>query len=271
MKLPAIFFGHGSPMNALQENAYSASWARVGQGLRRHYGGGIRAVLAVSAHWCTEGLAVTASERPHTVHDFGGFPRALFDVRYPAPGSPELASEVAVLLGTERVRADFGQGLDHGVWSVLRHVFPEADVPVVQLGLDMNLDARGHFELGQRLAVLRERSVLIIASGNIVHNLRMMDWRESETADEPYPWAESVRKQVNGWLENHDVAALVDENAYSGDFALAVPTPEHFWPLLYIAAVRQAGEDLVFFNDEIIGKSLSMTSVLIGGGLSQFV
>ena len=265
MKLPALFLGHGSPMNAIEANSYARAWEALGQNLRAHYGSGIRAILAISAHWLTHGSAVTAMAKPRTIHDFGGFPQALFDMHYPAPGSPDIAAEIRALLGEDAVASDENWGLDHGTWGVLCHLFPDADVPVVQLSLNADFDARQHFAFAQKLAALRERGILIVASGNIVHNLRLMDWRHPESADHPYPWAQTAQTLVNGWLRDRNHAALTDEAAYPPELKLAAPTPEHFWPLLYIAAVQEAGEPLALFNDEIVGKSLSMTSVVVGG------
>lgn len=265
MKLPALFLGHGSPMNAIEDSVYARAWSTLGQNLRVRYGKEIRAILAISAHWVTRGTAVTAMAQPRTIHDFGGFPQALFDVRYPAPGSPDIAAEIRSLLGEDTVAADQSWGLDHGTWGVLCHVFPEADLPVLQLSLNANLNARGHFALAQKLAVLRERGILIVASGNIVHNLRLMDWRHPESADNPYPWAQQAQSLVNRWLRENDTAALTDEANYPPELKLAAPSPEHFWPLLYIAALREADEALTLFNDEIVGRSLSMTSAVIGG------
>ena len=265
MKLPALFLGHGSPMNAIEESPYALVWEKLGRNLRAQYGGGIRAVLAVSAHWVTRGSAVTAMSKPRTIHDFGGFPQALFDVQYPAPGSPEVAAEIRALVGENLIAADEGWGLDHGTWGVLCHVFPEADIPVLQLSLNADLDARGHFELAQKLAVLRERGILIVASGNIVHNLRLMNWRNPESTNNPYPWAQSAQALVNGWLQTGNTAALTDDAAYPPELKLAAPSPEHLWPLLYIAAVQGEDEAVSLFNDDIVGRSLSMTSMMVGG------
>lgn len=263
MKLPVLFLGHGSPMNAVRDTAYSRNWRLLGRALRQRYGGSIRAVLAVSAHWCTRQTAVTAMAQPRTIHDFGGFPQELSDVRYPAPGSPELAAEIQTLLGG-KVEADYGWGLDHGTWGVLCHVFPEADIPVVQLSLDVHLDAQGHFQLGRLLAPLRSKGVLIVASGDIVHNLSLTDRRAPDEAGEGYPWAESARSLVNRWLENGNTAALANEAAYPEELHLAAPTPEHWWPLLYAAGAADENGPVQIFNDDIVGKSLSMTSVVFG-------
>lgn len=263
MKLPVLFLGHGSPMNAIRSTPYSRNWQALGRALKQRYGGEIRAVLAVSAHWCTDGPAVTAMQQPRTIHDFGGFPQELFDLQYPALGSPELAANVRRLLGEAQTAADFDWGLDHGTWGVLCHVFPEADIPVVQLSLNVRLNAEGHFRLGRLLAPLREQGVLIVASGDIVHNLRLMDWRAPDSTEQPYEWAEHARGLVNGWLSDGDTQALTDEAAYPQELRLAAPTPEHWWPLLYAAGAAE-GEPIQIFNDDIVGKSLSMTSVVFG-------
>ena len=263
MKLPVLFLGHGSPMNAVLDTPYSRNWRRLGGALSRRYGSGIRAVLAVSAHWCTDGTAVTAMRQPRTIHDFGGFPQVLFDMQYPAQGSPELAESVCRLLGG-KAAADYGWGLDHGTWGVLCHIFPKADIPVVQLSLNMRLNAREHFELGRKLAPLRTQGILIAASGSIVHNLRLIDRYAPDTAGTGYPWAERARSLVNGWLANGHTRALTDDNAYPPEIRMAAPTPEHWWPLLYAAGAAEPEEPLQIFNDDIVGKSLSMTSVVFG-------
>jgi 4,5-DOPA dioxygenase extradiol len=253
--LPSAFLGHGSPMNALAENRYTRAWQTFGQRVRP------RAVLAVSAHWVTRGTAVTAMERPHTIHDFGGFPRELFEVEYPAPGDPRLAERVAELLAPTQVILDRDQwGLDHGSWSVLRHVYPDADVPVVQLSLDAALSTREHYALAQRLRPLREEGVLIAGFGNVVHNLRRMDWNE---AAPPAPWAEHFNRHVDDALRTHDHAALVepvDDEAWR----LSAPTPEHYWPLLYALAQQRDDEAAEILIDGIEHASIGMLSVVFG-------
>ncbi|STZ75724.1 4,5-DOPA dioxygenase extradiol [Bergeriella denitrificans] len=263
MKLPVLFIGHGSPMNAVEETPYVREWRQLGSSLRSRYGNEIKAVLAVSAHWVGEGSAVTVAAQPQTIHDFYGFPQALFDVRYPAPGSPELAQEVRRLLGKTRVAEDTEWGLDHGAWSVLCHLFPEADVPVVQLRLDARLGFAEHFELGRKLAELRSRGVLIVASGSIIHNLRLLDRNAPDDAGAGYEWAEQVRLWVNRLIAAGDTQTLRNERAYPPEFRLAAPTPEHYWPLLYAAGAAE-GDEARIFNDEILGKSLSMTSAVWG-------
>lgn len=260
MKLPVIFLGHGSPMNAVESTPHSDNWRRLGTELRTHYGAAIRSVLMVSAHWITDGSAVTAVAKPKTIHDFGGFPRALYEMQYPADGSAKLAARVQSLLGN--VRADFEWGLDHGTWGVLCHIFPDAGIPVVQLSLNARFNAAEHLQTGRRLAALREEGVLIMASGNIVHNLYLMD--RTDTAAPPYPWATAFRDWANRRIERHDTAALADETAYPPEFGLAAPTPEHWLPLLYTLGAADGSDSVRLFNDDIVAKSLSMTSVAWG-------
>ncbi len=251
MRQPALFFGHGSPMNALG-GPYAEAWREVGRAV-----GKPRGVVMVSAHWETEGLGVTAQPDPETIHDFGGFPAELHEMQYPAPGSPELAARVAELTGAAPT-TDWG--LDHGTWSVLTHVWPEADVPVVQLSLDCRLDARRHFELARRLAPLRDEGVIVAGSGDFVHNLRT--WKRA--GGEPYGWATRFNEAVKAALVRGDDDALIDWAGLAEDAQMSVPTDEHFLPLLYIAAQRRPGDDVSFFNDVIEGGSISMTGVRIG-------
>ena len=229
--MPAAFLGHGSPMNALEHNRYTEAWRAFGTSVPRP-----RAILAVSAHWHVDALAVTAMPQPRTIHDFHGFPQALFDVQYPAPGLPELAEEVADALSPDRVGADTGSwGIDHGTWSVLAHAFPDADIPVVQLSLDARKPLDWHLALGAKLAALRERGVLIVASGNVVHNLRALDWHDP---DGGFDWARRFDEDARVLMTErpHDIAAL----AAHRDYRMAVPTEEHFLPLLYLAGLASA-------------------------------
>ncbi|MBX9461008.1 MAG: 4,5-DOPA dioxygenase extradiol [Brevundimonas sp.] len=251
MRQPALFFGHGSPMNALG-GPYADAWRTLGEAVGRP-----RGVVMVSAHWETQGAAVTAQTHPETIHDFGGFPAELHAMQYPAPGSPELATRVAGLTGARPTTA---WGLDHGTWSVLAHVWPEADVPVVQLSLDRGLDARGHFELARRLAPLRDEDVIVAGSGDFVHNLRA--WKRA--GGEPYGWATRFNEAVKAALVRGDDDALIDWVGLAEDAQMSVPTDEHFLPLLYVAAQRLPGDDVSFFNDVIEGGSISMTGVRIG-------
>lgn len=251
MTRPAIFFGHGSPMNALG-GPFAEAWAQVGREVGKPKG-----VVMVSAHWETQGLDVTAMERPKTIHDFGGFPAELHAMQYPAPGSPELARRVSDLTGA----APTDQwGLDHGTWSVLAHVWPEADVPVVQLSLDRRLDARGHYDLAKRLNALRDDDVVIAGSGDFVHNLRT--WKRA--GGDAWPWASSFNAAVKSALTRGDHDALIDWVGLAEDAQLSVPTEEHYLPLLYVAAQQRPGDDVSVFNDVIEGGSISMTGVRIG-------
>lgn len=255
--MPAIFFGHGNPLNALAENDYTRAWAAVGTEIPRP-----RAVLCVSAHWYLPGTAVTAMERPRTIHDFGGFPRELYEVKYPAPGEPALARRVRDLLAPVPVALDERWGLDHGTWSVLCHVFPEADVPVVQLSMDETEPAAFHYEIGRRLAPLRDEGVLIIGSGNVVHNLHTYAWGRHEV--EPFDWAVRFEALARELLTTGDDRRLVNYEALGRDARLSAPTPDHFLPLLYVMALRREGEAVSFPAEGFDGGSVSMLSVKIG-------
>lgn len=248
---PVLFIGHGSPMNALPGGAMSAAWAAMGRAL-----GKPSAVLVVSAHWETDGVAVTAMPRPRTIHDFRGFPQALFDMRYPAPGSPELAARVAELLAPTPVRADLDWGLDHGAWSVLAHLFPAADIPVVQLSLDRKLDLAGHADLARRLDPLRDEGVLIIGSGDVVHNLRTFDPARPTGG---FDWAVRFNDHIKDRVAAGDLAALIAYRSHP-DAALAAPDFEHFAPLVYAAALRRETDRIEVLTDEIQYGSISMTA-----------
>ncbi|MFN4040358.1 MAG: 4,5-DOPA dioxygenase extradiol [Brevundimonas sp.] len=251
MTAPAVFFGHGSPMNALG-GPHADAWRKLGQAIGRP-----RGVVMVSAHWETMGLGVTAQEKPPTIHDFGGFPRELHEMQYPAPGSPALAARVAELTGAQPTDS---WGLDHGSWSVLAHVFPGAEVPIVQLSLDRRLDARGHYELARRLAPLRDEGVMVAGSGDFVHNLRT--WKRD--GGEPHAWASGFNEAVKSALARGDHDALIDWVGLAEEAQMSVPTDEHYLPLLYVAAQQRPGETPVFFNDVIEGGSISMTGVRFG-------
>jgi 4,5-DOPA dioxygenase extradiol len=256
-RLPALFLGHGNPMNALQENAWTRAWAGIGASLPRP-----RAVLAVSAHWYVPLTAVTAMTSPRTIHDFGGFPRELYEVRYPAPGDPALAARVQRLLAPLPVTADHSWGLDHGTWSVLKHVFPDATVPVVQLSIDETRPADFHYELGARLRPLREEGVLVLGSGDIVHNLHAYAWGGHPR--ESYDWAKRFEGRVRERLEAGDHAPLVDYLALGEDALLSVPTPEHYLPLLYVLGASIPGEPVAFPVEGMDGGSVSMLAVQFG-------
>jgi len=257
MRTPALFLGHGNPMNALQSNAWTRSWAAIGEQLGRP-----RGVLSVSAHWYIEGTAVTAMEAPRTIHDFGGFPRELFEVRYPAPGDPQLAAQLQQLLAPLSVRADRSWGLDHGSWSVLCHLFPRADVPVVQLSIDETQPPSFHYQLGARLRPLREAGILLLGSGDIVHNLHTYAW--GRHPQEPYDWALRFERQVRTQIASGVHAPLTDYPRLGSDALLAVPTPEHYLPLLYILGASVPGEPVSFPVEGMDGGSVSMLAVQFG-------
>ena len=255
--MPAIFFGHGNPLNTLLENDYTAAWAKIGRSLPRP-----RAILAVSAHWYGPGIAVTAMSQPRTIHDFGGFPPELFEVQYPAPGDPILAEHVQELLAPLPVKLDQQWGLDHGTWSILYHVFPKADVPVLQLSLDSRQPAEWHYKLAQQLASLRDEGVLLIGSGNIVHNLRAYAWGHPNIA--PYDWTIEFETSVREAVLNGELEPLLHYEKGGHAAKLAVPTPEHFLPLLYVLALRRPGEPISFPVEGYEGGSISMLSVQVG-------
>ncbi len=257
-RLPALFLGHGNPMNALRENAWTRAWAALGASLEPRP----RAVLAISAHWYIPGIAVTAMSAPRTIHDFGGFPRELFAVHYPARGDPALAARVGQLLGPLPVAADTSWGLDHGSWSVLRHVFPQADVPVVQLSIDATRPPAVHRELGTLLRPLREEGVLLVGSGNVVHNLEAYAWGAHSA--EPYAWALRFESTVRERLLTGDPLSLVDYTRLGKDALLSVPTPEHYLPLLYALGASHPGEPVTFPTDGIEGGSVSMLAARFG-------
>lgn len=257
MRTPALFLGHGNPLNALQSNAWTRSWAGLGEQLGRP-----RAVLSISAHWYIEGTAVTAMESPRTIHDFGGFPRELFEVRYPAPGDTALAARIQHLLAPVPVRADRSWGLDHGSWSVLCHLFPRADVPVLQLSIDETQPPSFHYELGARLRPLREEGILLLGSGDIVHNLHAYAW--GRHPQQPYDWALRFEARVRAQLLSGDHAPLIEYSSLGSDALLAVPTPEHYLPLLYILGAGAAGERVSFPVEGMDGGSVSMLAVQLG-------
>jgi len=256
-RMPAIFLGHGSPMNAVRANAWTEAWRALGGSLPKPAG-----IVAISAHWYVPETAVTAMGEPRTIHDFGGFPEELYEVRYPAPGDPDLARRVAALLAPAAVRLDFGWGLDHGTWSVLCHLCPRADVPVVQLALDETRRASSHYDLARRLGALRDEGVLILGSGNIVHNLRAYGW--GRDVPEPYDWANRFETRARQLLVEADHDALVDYASLGQDALLSIPTPEHYLPLLYVIAQQRSGEAISFPVEGVDGGSISMLAVRVG-------
>ena len=255
--MPAIFFGHGNPMNAIEDNGWARAWAALGAALPRP-----KAILSVSAHWYLPMTAVTAMPRPRTIHDFGGFPRPLFEVQYPAPGSPELAQRVSELLAPTQVAMDDHWGLDHGTWSVLVHAYPEADIPIVQLSIDDTRNADWHYTVAKRLAPLREEGVLIMGSGNLVHNLHTYAW--GERAAKPYEWAARFEVMAREHLARGDFEPLVAYEALGRDAMLAAPTPDHYLPLIYVLAQYQQDEVVHFPVEGFDGGSISMLSVQFG-------
>lgn len=258
-KMPVLFLGHGSPMNAIEENEFVLGFRKISKDIPKP-----NAILCVSAHWFTEGTFVTAMELPRTIHDFSGFPKALFDVQYPAPGAPELAKETAELLAPVLVEEDHNWGLDHGAWSVIRHLYPDADIPVIQLSIDYTKPPQYHFDLAKKLNQLRDKGILIIGSGNIIHNLRMVDFKNINTVGYGYDWALEAREKTNNWILDGNYAPLIDYQKQGLFMNTAVPTPEHYLPLIYSLGLKDKSEDISLFNDELIGGSLSMTSVKIG-------
>jgi 4,5-DOPA dioxygenase extradiol len=252
-RMPVLFAGHGSPMNAIENNVFTRGWRDIAAKLPRP-----RAILAISAHWVTEGVHTSNSAQPRTVYDMYGFPRPLYEVKYPAPGSPELAERLLQLLPGAAI--DNTWGIDHGTWSVLVHMFPGADIPVVQLGLSERLDAAAHLKLGRALAPLRDEGVLIFGSGNVVHNLRLVDW-DNEGGE---PWADEFDAYIKQRVEARDFEAVADHRRAGASAAKAFPTPEHFWPLLYALGASDEADRLTVFNDARTLGSLSMTSYLFG-------
>ncbi|HKT11145.1 MAG TPA: 4,5-DOPA dioxygenase extradiol [Terriglobia bacterium] len=254
---PAIFFGHGNPMNAVTENVYTQAWRRLGAELPNP-----KAVLSISAHWFVPGTGVTISSSPRTIHDFGGFPQELYRVQYPAPGDPELARRVQGMIAPLPVTLDNSWGLDHGTWAVLRHVYPKADVPVVQLSIDETQPASFHFEVGRKLAPLRAENILIIGSGNIVHNLHAYAWGH-HLAD-PYEWAVYFENEAKQMMLARDYKPLIDYERLGPNALLSIPTPDHYLPLLYVIATTQLGEKISFPVEGVDGGSISMLCVKVG-------
>lgn len=258
-KMPVLFLGHGSPMNAIEENEFVEGFRNIAKSIPKP-----NAILCVSAHWETRGTFVTAMEQPKTIHDFGGFPKALFDVQYPAPGSPELATETKSLITTTTVGLDHKWGLDHGAWSVIKHLYPEADVPVIQMSLDYYQTPQYHYDLMKELASLRKKGVLVIGSGNMVHNLREVAWDKFDADNYAFDWALEASDKMKKYILNGDHKQLVNYRCHGKAFELAIPTPEHYLPLLYAMALKEENEDVQLFNDKAVAGSLTMTSVKIG-------
>jgi 4,5-DOPA dioxygenase extradiol len=255
--LPAVFFGHGNPMNAVTHNDYTETWRRIGEEIPKP-----KAILSISAHWYVPETGVTVSTAPRTIHDFGGFPQELYQVQYPAPGDPALARRVQQLLTPLAVKLDNSWGLDHGTWSVLRHVYPAADVPVVQLSIDETKPASFHFEIGRKLAPLRDEGVLIVGSGNLVHNLHAYAWGRHPR--DPYDWAVRFESAAKDMMLAGEHKPLINYETLGLDAALSIPTPDHYLPLLYVLAAQQKGESVRFPVAGVDGGSISMLAVQIG-------
>ncbi len=258
-RMPVLFVGHGSPMNAIEENDFVEGWRNIGKTIPRP-----KAILCVSAHWETKGTLVTSVPKPQTIHDFGGFPKALYDVQYPAPGSPELAHETKRIITKTTVGLDEKWGLDHGAWSVIRRIYPEADVPVIEMSMDYSQGPQYHYELGKQLAALRNKGVLIIGSGNMVHNLRMVAWDKMNEPEYGFDWAIQANEKFKQLIQTGNHKELINYSALGREVQLAVPTPDHYLPLLYALALKEENEAVSFFNDKPVMGSLTMTSVKIG-------
>jgi 4,5-DOPA dioxygenase extradiol len=254
--MPSLFVGHGSPMNGIEDNEFSDEWKRIAKTIPVP-----KAVLCVSAHWFTQGTLVTAMEKPKTIHDFYGFPKSLFDVRYGAPGDPELAKDTAALIRKTPVGLDHECGLDHGTWSVVRQMYPDANIPVLQLSIDYTKDPQFHYELAAELAALRKKGVLIIGSGNMVHNLRIMNWQLVDTG---YDWAIEINEKFKQLIFNNDHKSLIHYESLGQAAKLSIPTPEHYLPMLYVLGAKKEEERITFFNDKTVMGSVSMTSFRVG-------
>jgi 4,5-DOPA dioxygenase extradiol len=257
-QMPVLFLGHGSPMNAIEENEFVKGFREQGKTIPRP-----SAVLCISAHWETNGTLVTATDKPRTIHDFYGFPPELYNVQYPSSGSPRLAKELKKLIMKTEVGLDYEWGLDHGCWSVVKHLYPEADVPVVQLSLDYNKASKTHYELAKELSPLRKRGILIVGSGNMVHNLSMIAWDKVDTPGYGYDWAIEASEKMKKFILNEEHQQLIDYRSQGRAYNLAIPTPEHYLPLLYALALKENDDRITLFNDKPVAGSLTMTSLKI--------
>jgi 4,5-DOPA dioxygenase extradiol len=257
-RMPVLFLGHGSPMNAIEENEFVLGFRNVTKEIPKP-----ATVLCISAHWETKGTFVTAMELPKTIHDFGGFPKELYQIQYPAHGNPKLAKEIKYKINKTEIGMDYNWGLDHGAWSVIKHMYPEADVPVIQMSLDYQKTPQQHYDLAKELSFLRNNDVLIIGSGNMVHNLGMVDWQRLNEIDYGYDWAMEASNKMKKFILANDHKQLINYKSQGREFDLAIPTPEHYLPLLYALALKEENEQVSFFNDKAVGGSLTMTSVKI--------
>ncbi len=257
-KMPVLFIGHGSPMNAIEENEFVQGFRNVASEIPTP-----SAILCISAHWETRGTYVTAMKSPKTIHDFGGFPQALFDVQYPAPGNPELAENIKDLITKANVGLDQSWGIDHGAWTVIRHMYPEANIPVLEMSLDYYMSPQSHYELAAELAALRKKGVLIIGSGNIVHNLGAVDWRKMNEVGYGYDWAREANDKAKELIINGNHKCLMNYRSLGAAFQKSIPTPEHYLPMIYTLGLQDKDDQVSFFNDKLIAGSLSMTSLKI--------
>ena len=258
-KMPVLFLGHGSPMNAIEENEFVRGFRDIAKKLPKP-----KAIVCISAHWFTQGTKVTAMHLPKTIHDFGGFPEALFQVQYPAKGDPGLAKTTKHLLAPTQVALDETWGLDHGAWSVLKHLYPKADVPVIQLSIDYTKAPEAHYELAQQLKQLRNRGILLVGSGNLIHNLGLVDFQNINRVDYGYDWAIEANELIHNKIKSGDVKELVNYAKLGKAMQLAVPTPEHYLPMVYTLGLMDKNEPISLFNDKLLAGSLSMTSLRIG-------
>jgi len=257
-RMPVIFVGHGSPMNAIEENEFVAAFRQLGKELIKP-----RAILCISAHWETKGTFVTAMQYPQTIHDFGGFPKELYEVQYPAPGEPDLARETKEIISSTEVGLDKNWGLDHGAWSVIRHMYPDADVPVIQMSIDYSQPPQYHYNLAKELAAFRKKGILILGSGNMVHNLRLVAWDKLSGEPFAYDWALEASERMKKYILDGNHQELIQYRSQGSAFDMAVPTPEHYLPLLYVLALKEENEEVSLFNDKPVAGSLTMTSVKI--------
>lgn len=257
--MPVLFIGHGSPMNGIEDNLFSRNWKKMASEIPVP-----KAVLVVSAHWLTKGTRITAMDFPRTIHDFGGFPKPLYEVQYPAPGSPVIARETIQTVRSTTVVPDHEWGLDHGAWTILRHMYPDASIPVLQLSIDFSKGADYHYALAGELASLRKKGVLIVGSGNMVHNLGMVDWEKLNKPNYGYDWAIHMNELFKKHITNGNDETLIRYESMGREARLAIPTPDHYYPLIYTLGIRQKDENVTFFNDQAVGGSLTMTSVKFG-------
>jgi 4,5-DOPA dioxygenase extradiol len=254
--MPVLFIGHGSPMNGIEDNEFSQRWTRMAKEIPTP-----KAVLVVSAHWLSRGTRITAMDFPKTIHDFGGFPQELFDVQYPAPGNAALAKETVSLVQSTKIELDHDWGLDHGTWTIVRHMYPEANIPVLQLSIDYTKGPQYHYDLAKELYGLRKKGVLIIGSGNMVHNLRLVAWDKLDVSSYGYDWALTLNDKFKQLIEDGDYKPLINYESLGREARLAIPTPDHYLPLMYTLGLKGSKDTVSFFNDKAVGGSLTMTSV----------